>query len=102
MNYEESFKHFSKIESQEKSSWPDIRFAEYVENCQVCSRPMFEETYMIDGPASKKNQLQWGCLCIICALKSSPKIGWGRAQLYKNAGTYWQLIAGGPPVDDGI
>lgn len=71
-----------------------------IENCDVCSRPMGSETYMIDGPAQASAQPMWGNLCVTCALKSSPTIGWGKAQLYKRQNSQWYLIAGGPPPED--
>jgi hypothetical protein len=71
-----------------------------IENCDVCSRPLGSETYMIDGPAQATASLMWGNLCVICAFKHSPTIGWGKAQLYKRQGTQWHLIAGGPPPED--
>jgi hypothetical protein len=68
-----------------------------IENCDICSRPMGTEIYMIDGPAQSSAQPMWGNLCVICAFKHSPTIGWGKAQLYKRQGSRWYLIAGGAP-----
>lgn len=72
-----------------------------IENCDVCSRPMGSELYMIDGPAEAGRQPMWGNLCVTCAYKHSPVIAWGRAQLYKRQGSEWHLVAGGPPPEDG-
>jgi hypothetical protein len=41
-----------------------------IENCDVCSRPMGSETYMIDGPAQTSAQPMWGNLCVTCALRA--------------------------------
>jgi len=72
-----------------------------IENCDVCSRPMGLEAYMIDGPVEASAMPMWGNLCVTCALKHSPAIGWGKAQLYKRQGSQWHLIVGGrPPEDD--
>lgn len=70
-----------------------------IENCDVCSRPMGSETYMIDGPAEKTANPRWGNLCVICAYKHCPVIGWGKAQLYRRLDLQWYLIAGGPPPE---
>ncbi|QNH21103.1 hypothetical protein HEP73_02014 [Xanthomonas sp. GW] len=71
-----------------------------IENCDVCSRPMEPEIYMIDGPAQASAQPMWGNMCVICAYKLSLKIEWGIAQLYRRQGSHWYLIAGGPPPRD--
>lgn len=71
-----------------------------IDNCDVCSRPMGDETYMIDGPAGPGPSPLWGNLCVGCAFKHSPKIGWGSAQLYRHQGDQWYLVAGGPPPED--
>lgn len=71
-----------------------------IENCDVCSRPMGSETYMIDGPAQASVTPMWGNLCVACAFKYSPTIGWGRAQLYRRRDSQWHLIAGGPPLEE--
>lgn len=56
---------------------------------------------MIDGPASAGARPMWGNLCVVCAHKHSPKIGWGKAQLYeRSSDDVWALISGGPPYDD--
>lgn len=68
-----------------------------IENCDVCSRPMDGEMYMIDGPAQAAGGARWGNLCVVCAAKSVPTIGWGKAQLYRRQGVVWHLVAGGPP-----
>jgi hypothetical protein len=70
-----------------------------IENCDVCSRPMGSETYMIDGPTRASMDAMWGNLCVTCAFKHSPTIGWGKAQLYKRQSSRWYLIAGGPPPE---
>jgi hypothetical protein len=71
-----------------------------IENCDVCSRPMGSEIYMIDGPSERSPRPRWGNLCATCAFKHSPAIGWGKAQLYKRHGSQWRLLAGGPPPDE--
>lgn len=71
-----------------------------IDNCQVCSRPMHSETYMIDGRARAEAGALWGNLCVMCAYKTSPTIGWGVGQLYRRDGERWCLVAGGPPSDE--
>jgi hypothetical protein len=69
-----------------------------IENCDVCSRPLASEKYMIDGPGENAIYPKWGNLCVLCAFKHCPMIGWGKAQLYKRQRGQWYLIAGGPPL----
>ena len=90
--------YFRKIEQGEKGSWPDDSWlGDDITKCDVCSRPMQTETYMIDGPTTR-NPLQWGNQCIVCAHELCPEIRWGRAQLYKmSPDGEWLLVAGGPP-----
>jgi hypothetical protein len=95
-NHEEAEAHFSVTYDdggpidRNATSWLGL-----IENCDVCSRPMRAERYMIDGPADATRR-QWGNLCVTCATKYCPEIGWGKAQLYKREGPEWYLIAGGP------
>lgn len=89
--------HFADIERNEKSTWPEDQWHGEIDNCDVCSRPMHSERYMVDGPANATVDPPWGNLCAVCALKYSPTIGWGKAQLYRNTGRKWALVAGGPP-----
>ncbi|XQA79987.1 hypothetical protein ACM9W9_09855 [Xanthomonas sacchari] len=93
-----ALKHFSTYDSVVMSFDENAPgWCGAIENCDVCSRPMGEEIYMIDGPCQAGMDPMWGNLCIVCAHKSSPKIGWGMAQLYKRQGERWYLVAGGPP-----
>lgn len=55
---------------------------------------------MIDGPSESSPRAFWGNLCVVCAFKHSPTIGWGKAQLYKKHNGNWHLIAGGPPPEE--
>jgi hypothetical protein len=95
---EEAVAHFDKIARAEIRDWGDLHWCGEVLNCDVCSRPMGDQRYMIDGPASLRSDAPWGILCVMCAFKYSPRIGWGRAQLYKrSADGLWKLISGGSP-----
>lgn len=71
-----------------------------IHNCDVCSRPMDDERYMIDGRARATPDALWGNLCVLCAYKTSPRIGWGSGQLYRREGANWYLVAGAPPAED--
>lgn len=71
-----------------------------IDNCQVCSRPMNSETYMIDGHARAEEGSLWANLCVLCAYKTSPTIDWGVGQLYRRHEERWCLVAGGPPSDE--
>ncbi|WP_147335702.1 hypothetical protein [Pseudotabrizicola alkalilacus] len=98
--YVEALKHFEQIAKVETSTWPDEQWHGDIENCDICSRPMADETFMVDGPASKGG-FEWGNLCVVCAYKSSPSVGWGKAQLYRRSEEgIWKLVAGGPPAED--
>lgn len=89
--------HFRKIARAEKRTWPDLQWNGEINNCDVCSRPMNDEQFMIDGPCEAGPRPMWGNICVTCAQKYSPKIGWGKAQLYeKNENDVWKLISGGP------
>jgi hypothetical protein len=91
--------HFKKIAASEQKGWPDHQWVGEIDNCDVCSRPMGGEQFMIDGPAEAGPVPMWGNICVICAYKYSPSIGWGKAQLYeKDGGGIWRLVAGGPPA----
>lgn len=90
-------KHFAVLDTQIFAGDGHLAWSGPVDNCDVCSRPMGGETYMIDGPAEAGGHARWGVLCVVCAFKSSPSVGWGKAQLYKRSGQTWFLIAGGPP-----
>jgi len=93
--------HFATYDAAAPVSEDGLVWCGPIENCDVCSRPMASETYMIDGPAEASVDPRWGNLCVSCALKHSPTIGWGKAQLYKRLDSKWYLIAGGrPPEDD--
>lgn len=92
--------HFAAYDKGEPVGEDGPRWYGSIENCDVCSRPMGSETYMIDGPAQASASPMWGNLCVTCAFKHSPTIGWGKAQLYKHLDSQWHLIAGGPPPED--
>lgn len=103
--YKGALEHFERISQAETQSWPDGRWHGQIGNCDICSRPMAGERFMIDGPASFQRDPPWGNLCVLCAHKYSPIVGWGRAQLYEGSEDgIWRLVAGGPPpeamVDD--
>lgn len=87
--------HFVAYDTTESVGESGPTWSGPIENCDICSRPMGSETYMIDGPAEASASPRWGNLCVICAFKHSPTIGWGRAQLYRRVGSEWYLIAGG-------
>lgn len=90
--------HFKEIAASEQKGWPDQQWHGPIDNCDVCSRPMGDEQFMIDGPAEAAPDPMWGNICVICAYKYSPTIGWGKAQLYeKDRDGIWRLVAGGPP-----
>lgn len=96
--YRDAWDHFDQIARAETRDWGDSQWLGEIENCDVCSRPMDDERYMIDGPASQQRDPPWGNLCVVCAFKYSPNIGWGKAQLYKKTiDEGWKLISGGPP-----
>ncbi len=95
--HDEAEEHFATIERDEQSKWPDDQWHGEIDNCDVCSRPMHSERYMVDGPAENTPDPRWGNLCVVCAYKYSPRTGWGKAQLYRNTGDKWALVAGGPP-----
>lgn len=97
--YDQAEKHFADIDRTELSTWPDGQWHGDIDNCDVCSRPMHAERYMIDGPADGSPMPKWGNLCVVCAFKYSPTIGWGKAQLYRKTGEVWALVSGGPPHD---
>lgn len=98
--YKVALEYFKKISQNEPSSWPDSQWHGNVDNCDVCSRPMCSEKFMVDGPVSKDSRMPWGNLCVVCAHKSSDNIGWGKAQLYKKTPDgAWQLVSGGPPEE---
>lgn len=95
--YRESFDYFNEISNHESEKWENI-WCGSIENCDVCSRPMEGELYMIDGPISTSSGAMWGNLCVVCAFKSSPIIRFGKAQLYKKSVEgRWVLVSGGPP-----
>lgn len=99
--YEDANLHFQKIQSAEVNGWPDHQWHGDIDNCDVCSRPMHSEQFMIDGPAESGSSPRWGNICVVCAHKYSPAIGWGKAQLYeRDRGDVWRLISGGPPKYD--
>lgn len=100
--YNAAKSHFEHYDQSKNVSIDEVVWSGKIENCDVCSRPMSSETYMIDGPAQASARPMWGNLCIVCAHKSSPTISWGKAQLYKRRGHQWQLIAGGPPGSDDL
>jgi hypothetical protein len=88
------FEAYAVGEQERATTWSGS-----IENCDTCSRPMEAEIFMIDGPAQSSAQPMWGNLCVTCAFKTSPTIGWGKAQLYKRDGSEWRLVAGGPPLE---
>lgn len=95
--YKIALAHFEKIANSETQNWFGLEWIGEISNCDVCCRPMEYEKYMIDGPSSRQMDSPWGNLCVVCALKYSPNIGWGSAQLYKNSTKgNWKLISGGP------
>ena len=71
-----------------------------IDNCDVCSRPMDTETYMIDGRCRAVSGGPWANMCVVCAYKTSPNIGCGIGQLYRREESRWCLVAGGPPDED--
>lgn len=95
--HRDALSHFDQIARAETRDWGDLQWHGEIANCDVCSRPMEDEQYMIDGPSSLQPDPPWGNLCVVCAHKYSPNIGWGKAQLYKKCTDgRWKLIAGGP------
>ena len=95
-DHEVASEHFRKIEQVKKGSWPDKSWCGEITNCEVCSKPMGTETYMIDGPIIRKPIPMWANLCVVCAYELCPDIGSGKAQLYKmSPDKEWLLIAGG-------
>ncbi len=101
--YQEALDHFRRIAQSEKDARPDSFWHGPIDNCDVCSRPMSDETYMIDGPCTFQSSGFWGNLCVVCAYKYSPTIKWGKAQLYESTPDQnWLLVAGGPPPDPGV
>jgi len=100
--YDAAKAHFAQHDRSKDINEGGTVWSGEIENCDVCSRPMSSETYMIDGPVQASSRPMWGNLCIVCAHKSSPTIGWGKAQLYKRQEHQWRLIAGGPPESDDL
>lgn len=96
--HELATEHFKNVVLAEKNKWPNDQWVGDIANCDVCSQPMSDEQFMIDGPCEASTRPMWGNLCVVCAYKFSPVIGWGKAQLYENDGEgVWKLVAGGPP-----
>jgi hypothetical protein len=90
--------HFKNIAIAEKMKWPEDQWHGEINNCDVCSRPMSHEQFMIDGPSEAGHTPRWGNICVVCAHKYSPVIGWGKAQLYEqNRDGVWLLVSGGAP-----
>lgn len=97
--YKLATEHFENISLAEKKTWPEHQWHGEVSNCDVCSQPMSQEKFMIDGPAEARPNPMWGNICVVCAYKYSPVIGWGKAQLYEqNENGVWRLVSGGPPA----
>lgn len=94
--------HFDAIHHSAEAEFEDIIWCGDIKNCDVCSRPMSSETYMVDGPCQAGDRPMWANLCVVCAYKTSPTIGWGKAQLYKRDGDDWRLVAGGPPTCEDV
>ena len=98
--YQVAVEHFQQIATSEPNTWPDHRWHGEIHNCDICSRPMSPERFMVDGPASASANPMWGNLCVVCAHKYSSNIGWGKAQLYERSSEgEWALASGGPPED---
>lgn len=96
--YKEATEHFENILLNETEKWPDQQWCGEIDHCDVCSRPMACERFMIDGPAQASAMPMWGNICVICAKKYSPQIGWGVAQLYEQQTKgVWRLVSGGLP-----
>ncbi|WP_448662837.1 hypothetical protein ACG3SL_19685 [Sphingomonas sp. CJ20] len=92
--------HFAGLDEHPVITEDSATWVGAIENCDVCSRPMQGETYMIDGKARPFADSMWANLCVSCAYKSSPNIGWGIGQLYRRQDDQWYLVAGGPPPED--
>jgi hypothetical protein len=99
IDYASAQAHYEAYDTSKLIDVEGIVWGGPIENCDVCSRPMASEKYMIDGPGEKAIDPKWGNLCVLCAFKHCPMIGWGKAQLYKRQGIQWHLIAGGPPPE---
>lgn len=95
--YTRALEHFCSMHKLEARLWPDTYWSGPIDNCDVCSRPMAGEPYMVDGPAENGGDPRWGNLCVVCAHKHASTIRWGRGQLYKNTKRGWLLVSGGPP-----
>ena len=100
INHDAAEAHFAGYDTSSTVGYDKPEWCGHIDNCDVCSRPMDEEVYMIDGPAESSAQSMWGNLCVSCAVKTSPVIKWGSAQLYRRKGLKWFLVAGGPPQDN--
>lgn len=97
--YQLATEHFQEIAASEQKKWSDHQWHGEIDNCDVCSRPMGDEQFMIDGPAEAISDPMWGNICVVCAHRYSPVIGWGKAQLYeKDTDGVWRLVSGGPPA----
>lgn len=92
--------HFEKYDTFEDMNEDDPTWLGNIDNCDICSRPMEDEDYMIDGPTDSSNYPKWGNLCVVCAFKHILIIEWGKAQLYKQKNLKWYLIAGGPTKNE--
>lgn len=99
-NHASAEAHYESIHRLAEAKWGDTTWCGDIQNCDVCSRPMLSETYMIDGPCQAGNWPMWAILCVVCAYKTAPTIAWGKAQLYKRDGADWRLVAGGPPIGE--
>ncbi|KFB08299.1 hypothetical protein EL18_02548 [Nitratireductor basaltis] len=90
--------YFEAVAITEGQTWPNHYWYSSITNCDVCSKPMGTERFMIDGPAESGPNARWGNMCVVCAHRYARVIDWGRAQLYeKDAAGHWKLISGGPP-----
>jgi hypothetical protein len=65
------------------------------EECNLCSGPLSEEKYMIDGKL--RSHSAWACMCGDCFGFEGAGIGWGVGQLYRREKDAWLLVAGFPP-----
>jgi hypothetical protein len=86
--------HFARLDPGHAPREDAIYSTGRIENCDVCSRPMAAETYMIDGSISLRENAYWGNLCVLCAYRTCPKLGVGLGQLFRQVEGRWCLVAG--------
>ena len=77
--------------------------------CDVCGRPLGDETFFCDAELPAHGG-RWGVLCRTCTVGECIRPGWGRAQFFERleavqsmpaepALQRWRCVAGHPPIE---